>query len=235
MKSFSMSYDNHLVKVIDKDTRVVMKWYADGEFRQSFIVPCDYRPLPSNNYEVFTCENTETISDQHILNLLNKVKFSVGRCYSSSQEIYDLLSASGYKPIVYECWCVIVGAGRATHHCVVKIGNSVIDTGASDSVQGEFKRIAKEKGLTDISESRNLLADIVESCKNKSIVEVNPTIGKLAKDLIIVGSPSDPEKARINYNALMDKYPDHTDYTGYGLSRYGNTLNRILLQRGFEE
>lgn len=234
MKRFDINYKNHCVKVTDKDIKVVMKCYINGEFRHSIIVPTDYRPLPSNDYEIFTSENTDVITDPELLKLINTVKFSVGRCYSISQELYDLLSKHGYNPVVYEGWCVIVGSDRAMHHCVVKVGNSVIDSGMSDLLRDNFNDAIAKKGEVSLDESRYILADLIERDKDKPISETNPTLGKISRATIFVGSPSNPDRARLNYNILMDKYPNHEDYTGNGITRYGNKLNKILLERGID-
>ncbi len=226
-----LSYET---RVRIKPNKVALRYYKNPtkEYAHSVVVPTDYHPLPDGEIEVYTANNTTPITDKKILDLLNKINFEMGKCYSISQQVYDVLKKNGYNPVILEGWMVLLVTTRLVHHCVVKLDDHIIDSSIDDSFIDEFKNLYSQNPSMSLEESRTLIADLYERDINKKTTEKYPNIGRLCNNAIFIGVPSTADDARNNYNRLMDMYPNHEDYNGNGMTRYGNRLNQIIAERG---
>ena len=223
------------IRVTQKPNKVIYKYYEDEKFLRSAVIPTVLYPLPSDNLEVFTAENTEPITDKALLDLIDTVPFKVGHCYSTARGLYDVLTKNGYSCTTYEGWLGLVGAERLIHHCFLKVGEKhIVETSMSDDFTDEYMKRVIESGSNSNGSNRLILADLTEERKNWKNSQNNPHIGRLAKNIVITGVPNTPESAVNNYNHLMDTYRSkHPDYDGKnGYSRHGNLLNYIIADRG---
>lgn len=102
------TYDDGVLLLHEKGNKVIVKSYRDSGFTKSRIFPTVKYPLPPGPIKIFSAENTEEVTDQKFLDLVDRVPFSLGKCFSVSKHLSILAKHSGFSIETYvgffRCW-----------------------------------------------------------------------------------------------------------------------------------
>lgn len=196
-------------RINEKMNRVSVKIYNNSKYLKSIIIPTDYYPTNSNNdFEVFENANTEALTNDALLNIIDDIEYKVGYCYTNTENIIELASKNNINLTPY-CGWLFVGDELPVHHCWCMYGNSLIDL-ADDFNVSKSKEIEKTFLSFNTKEERwNYMADIhIKNMSLKNSERCKP-IGKVHPSLLYIGSPCSPSDGRIIYNNLLKRYPNH--------------------------
>lgn len=192
-----------------KENRAVVKLHDEnGDFVKSVIIPTVYYPL-NGNYEVFHYKNTEQVHDEAVLKVFDRIKYSIGRCYTNTKALVAALRKEGIDVKSYVGW-LFVDETIPVHHCwAVLNGNSILDL--SDDLTQKFSSENRKnfENVKNSDELRKVLASFhVAAMKWKNSERCFP-VGKVSSTLLYVGCECDPDDGRIIYQRLKKQFPDH--------------------------
>lgn len=191
------------------DKAIVKLRNADGSFMKSIAIPSAAYPL-NGKYTVFHCENTEPVTDEQVLALIDEAAFRNGHCYSNTAGVVSKLQAAGYDASAYVGWLFTSESQFPAHHCwCVLDGRHVIDL--SDDFTLMFSgsngdRLRTAKGLED---ARRLMVSFALWSKQFPNHERCAPVGSPSPILLYVGCKCDPEDGKEIYRELMKKFPYH--------------------------
>lgn len=214
-----------------KENKVVVKLYDENRhFRKSVIMPTVMYPLNDNNIKVFHCDNTDFVTDKHLLDLIDTVPYKIGFCYENTSHILDVLNSHGYEAKSYVGWLFVDDTQFPIHHCWTVVNdNQIIDLADDLKQMLNEQNAQKFKDVNmDIGESRKLLASFAESSrKYKNSVRCYP-IGKASPIYYYVGTECNPDKGRKIYQNLIKAYPHHECQRN--VNKQGMNITQILLK-----
>ena len=224
----------HEKYLFEKNDRAVVKLrHKDGSFWRSIIIPTDKYPL-NGQYEVFTYNNTERISDEKVLSIFDRNIFDVGRCYHNAEILSEDLKKEGYPAVTYAGWLFTDESELPIHHCwTVLNGKHVLDPSDFFTVLFSGENIKHFENARNKDECVALMGDFMKAAKKEKNHIVCYPVGLPSSNFLYIGSPCSPDYARQIYQELMRKFPDHecdrTDRNGL------NATQRILVKNGFME
>lgn len=213
-----------------KQDRVVAKRYLYNEFERSYIVPTAMFPLPSDVFAVFTEENTEVLTDERIIALINDCPYTTGHCYSNTDALVAHLQKNGVDIVPYVGWLFLFG-NLPVHHCFAVIeGKYLIDL--ADDFIGMYDYIRKThfpsmtaKNVSDFMEQLDALGNNIVNMRQFMLEWVRYTkdtnmkhsircmpLGKVTNEMLYIGSVCLPADGKRHYNDLMRAYPQHPSY-----------------------
>lgn len=197
---------NEQVK-LKNDKAVVKLRNEDGSFMESCIIPSVMYPL-NGEYEVFTCDNTEPVVDKAVLDIFDKVKYQVGRCYTNTEHLIELLQAAGYDAKSYVGWLFVCGTAYPVHHCWAVLNRkSVLDL--SDDYTALLRNASNFENLKDINETRLVLAKFHKAASKQPNSIRCYQVGTPSPSYFYVGCPCNPDTGRIIYQNLIKELPNH--------------------------
>lgn len=195
------------MKYIEKENKVVVKLYEDDTFLQSVIIPTSKYPLSSNDFKVFSCENTEIITDKNILNIIDSVKFELGHCYLMADKLVSALR--DYHAEMYSGWR-FSGDVLPVHHswCIIE-DKYLIDL--SDMDDDLMQYIKTHVGTFDknMQLPKEFYIEYMKKATELKNTERITHIGRVSERAFYVGSKDNMENAKQIYRNLITKYPDH--------------------------
>lgn len=208
----------------DKVKLTVANLYQDEK-----VIPSKLYPLPNNSYKVFNYENTFDLEDDEVNNILSDIDFKVGRCYSNSDLILNILNRNNIKAEFYSGW--VLHLNKMTHHAWIVVENKhLLDVGILRKEE-EFIGKGKVNLLLSNSNGIDLFAEIISE---KAPFKEKYYYGKVGKGLIYIGSPSNSTEARESYNKLIRENPNHPDYQN--IDKNGvNKTQRALYKKIYNE
>lgn len=195
---------------IRHDKVVVKLKNNDGSFLKSVIVPTVYYPLPANDFRVFTQENTDLITDEKILSLIDSVSYKIGHCYTNTKKVVDLLNSCGYSVECYVGWLFVDNNCFPIHHCwAVLDDNKIIDLADDFSAMYSKENSANWNNVKTKKEYQEILLSFTkEARKWKNSVRCYP-VGKATDFLFYVGSKCEADRGRYEYQKLLKDFPNH--------------------------
>lgn len=193
-------------------------------------IPTKLYPLPnSNTIKVFTSENTEQLGDDSISVLLTNKVFKPGFCYTNADEIIDILKSNNISNKVefYSGW--LYSINNMIHHAWVVIDDKhIIDT----SIAVEDKYYDKiinnfEKGEDVIVNREEIANETIELTNSAKPFKEKYCYGKVLRDNIYVGVKTNSTEARVSFNELLKREPNHPNYKNITPTGSNKTLDLI--------
>lgn len=220
-----------------RPTRAAIRRYGeDNNFLGSCIVPSQLYPLNRSQYEMFHFRNTELITDEGILDIINRQEFCHGRCYTNTKKMTSALRDAGYAAESYVGWLFINGIAPPIHHCWTVLQaheqTYVIDLTDDFSVMFFGENGERYRNAASPKERKELLASFeVEAQQYPHQVRCHP-LGCPTPGLLYIGLPCDPDEGIRIFNTLMARYPDHECRMGMKDMSQMNETQSILAKRG---
>lgn len=221
--------------VKEKEDRTVIKLRdRNGGFLKSVIVPTIMYPLNSSRFKVFKYENTEIVSDEKVLELIDTVSYKIGRCYENAENVTKVLCENGYHAESYVGWLFTGETQFPVHHSWTVInGNEVIDLADDFTVRFSEHNIENWKDKS-LSEARELIVSFaMAGRKQKNSVRCQP-LGKPFPTFYYIGSVCEPNNGRSLYQELIDEFPEHECQRNVGKAGL-NPTQTILKDYGLIE
>ena len=199
-------------------------------YQDEKVIPSKLYPLPHDNYKVFTSDNTCDLEDDKVNELLSNVDFKIGRCYTNSDLILDILRKNNIKAKYYSGW--ILKLNKMIHHAWIVINNKhLIDVGIP---QKEFEFLKEKPSEHGLMPKISFIDELAKIMAENIPFKEKYCYGKVREDLIYIGSPSNSYEARASYNKLMEDIPDHPDYQN--IDKKGvNKTQRALYKKVYNE
>ena len=216
----------------EKADRVVAKIKnRDGSFKKSVIIPTDYYPLNGMEYRTFHSGNTERITDEKVLTLIDKVSYKIGHCYQNTDAVAKILRKHGYDVKTYVGWLFVAETEFPIHHCWAVINeNQVIDLGDDFSLMygGENGKHFEGKSLEETRELMVSFQAWARGLKNRQrcIPMGTPTDG-----LYYIGTECEADYGRKLYRDLINKFPNHECERNCDVNGYNRT-QKLFAERG---
>ena len=231
MEEFSNNDMWHKALTI-KNGKVVVKRIERGKFLGSTIIPTVYYPL-TGTPEIFSCDTTETVQDKRVLQLIDEVEAKIGYCYQNTKAVSKVLKENGFNNVkTYAGWLFTSESQVPVHHAwVVLNGKHVIDL--TDDFPTIFSLIGsnpnKNQNANDIKEQFIKAIQFAQSLPNS--IRCAP-IGQPSPMLFYVGAECDPDKAKAEYQRLLQTYPDHETARNVGKDGLNATQRALRSQGG---
>lgn len=215
--------------VVKEDKCVWKLRDGNGNFIKSIITPTSMYPLHNDSFSVFTDDNTKIITDKKVINIINKLSFQKGRCYSNSEKIINALK--GYNAKAFAGWFFMPSHTiYPIHHswvvlddnCIIDMSNDLValqDVGVDFSVK--------------YNDQKKLYDDLAECLKKINVMKNADRCYPFGKThgCIYIGCECEPNEAKKDYNSLIALYPNHEiirtqnnngmNFTQYNLSKRG--------------
>lgn len=200
-----------------KQNKVLIKGVRDIE------IPSSHYPLfIKKNIQLFSFMDTKRIEDIRAEKAYNDVHCKLGFCYSNTEELVKSFTRYGLTDVVpYSGWLLL--DGDVIHHAwLVYKGRYVVDPSVTrvDEIVRERKYMTPDLMRQDIVK----LTKEYEQYPNT----FHRTFGQVAPFVLYIGSPTVPQKGRVIYNELMDKYPQHPAYTHGGMNQNGLSKTQAM-------
>ena len=161
----------------------------------------------NDKLEVFNCTNCpDEVKDPDILNIFNVIPYKLGHCYQNTKNLTNVLNELGFKAIAYAGW-LFVGPEPPVHHAWVILRKTshryLLDL--SDEFSSMF-----ENG--DQIDTEDELIDYFKwSAQLPNHTRCRP-VGIPTYNLLYAGCPCDPDDAKLMWNKLIERYPDHKSW-----------------------
>ncbi len=202
---------------------------------QKHIIGSKLFPVSSKSKIVmFTTESTQELdrNDFKILQfakLIDQCSFEMGRCYSSSDIVFQIAKHLDLEVEYFSGWMVYLNSNTTfpTHHAWVVINKtSIVDLMWNKEEIKVMKAI--DQSLPNFREK--LANQIAEIRKKKLPLSEYCIFGKLFDFAYYVGSPDTKENARRIFRNLIVNYPNHPSYDDE--NPYGRTeLQKLIKER----
>lgn len=194
-------------------------------------VPSKEYPMPNNSQiKIFTKQNTEDINIKNIDSILENQNFQMGFCYTNTDKICELLTTlkDSHNIEFYSGWLLTLG--NMVHHAWVVIdGKHIIDTSVFKKEEEKQKIIDDEELGIPHAINKNIIAkETVKLMAEEIPFSEKYQCGKIINENIYIGVKSNSNEARISFNNLMDKMPNHKDYKTINPDGSNETLNLIM-------
>lgn len=191
------------MEVIQKETRVCFK------FDNNIInIPSRMYPLESDEYKVFSSENTEDITDTKIIDIFDSLEFNIGRCFTNSEKLCAALNDARHNAVQYVGW-VFIGDTFPVHHSFVVVNNHILDTvtfaiSKDDAFYDKIAYLPRERQYEEMS-------DYIIAQRAKLNHEVL-VFGRVGPQCIYIGSPATAEQGIDRNKELRLVYPEHPSF-----------------------
>lgn len=197
-------------------------------------IPSSLYPLTSSKIDIFYYNNTKGLEDTEDFKLLlecyNEVECKIGRCYTNITEFLKVAKNKGLKGKLkpYVGWLMIGNVLNLVHHCWAVYENKyVLDFGGSkldfETIQEMSKR---DKSMDEIREK---LVEVHMANVGRPNSEVY-TIGQVIPSYIYIGCECEPVKGVDTFIELMDRYPNHPNYTNVD-NGGASKLQRMIIDK----
>ena len=228
-----MKWYQHPKIIKRKEDKIVVKKYdKQNQFEKSIILPTQYYPL-NGDYEVFSAENTTTVTDKNVLEIINSVPYILGHCYTNTKLLAQELRTAGYDAKVYCGWIFVDFREYPVHHCWLMLGESLIDLSDDMDSRREYCRQTFQKEfeeLESVEQARQCIVNFYQSYKKKpNSVRCCP-IGVPFEDNLYIGCECDADEGRKIYQRLIKEYPDHEAYRNCN-QKGQNITQQMMLQK----
>ena len=209
------------------------------QYVDSVIIPTDYYPLDNtNSFNVFHHGNCKQVTDADVISCFDSVKLRCGYCYTMADELHAALNS---KNIANAIWCgwLFANGTIPVHHCWITVGKnneSVLD------VQEDFEAEEQAIKSTLLDSGKQLTYENVQKLCVERVVRAmcaevknsdrcstqSSPLGIPSPSAFYVGvKVSNVDAARRIYNALIDKYPNHTIERKLGADNMNSTQRKI--------
>lgn len=207
MKEISWVNDFTRIKLKNGDIeRVIVKLYNQDVFFKSIIIPTEYYPLPSGKIKTFDYRNTDFLTDNKIRDAFDNTEYLVGKCWDNCLRLGEELTKRNINFQYYGGWLFISDLIPVFHSWIEYDGNVLDLANMNTEFQTEMKNGRTEEDIVRFhSHVKNVTNS--ERCN----------LGKVYEEFFYVGVPMHPQKAKIYYENLLDKFPDHE--TGTNISK----------------
>ncbi len=200
------------MEMIHKKTKICFK------FNGNIVnIPSKMYPLESNEYKVFTSQNTEEILDNKIINIFDNTEFNIGRCFTNSERLCTALNSIGYNAIQYVGW-IFVGDVLPVHHSFVVLDNHVLDTvtyaiSKDKDFWDSLRFLSHDKQYEEASE---YIIKQREKLNHETLI-----FGNVDPKCIYIGSPATSKQGIERNKELRTVYPEHPCFKDV----HGNSTN----------
>lgn len=207
---------------IIKETRVIAN-YRDSAFPdpQKAIIPSTQYPI-TGQFEIFTMINTSSLQIRDgdafmaatkdasaILDIVDKQRHDVGKCYFNADRVTSALQRNGYNAQTYVGWFFLADT-MPVHHAwtILRLDDkvSVIDLAAQ--FYHQYANIEKLVGLSLDEQRMEVVKKTKEMEKLPNSQRCVP-VGVPCPVAYYIGSPQNGEDGLKVFNELMKKYPNH--------------------------
>ena len=215
--------------LIDKRDRLCFK-----EIRGKLVnIPSSMYPLVGE-VEIFSMYNTDILDDVKIEKIFNTIPYQIGRCYSNANNLYNALLDNDIDgAYCYEGWLFIGQNELPIHHAfvVIKQGEKkyLLDY-AADMKADEVDRLQEEYEKLPEDELRKVMLREIRE-KEKLPHSKRATFGKVDGMYLYVACKCNPDNARINFQNLMQMYPEHPSYVGVDKKTGASKLQEMQMVR----
>lgn len=202
------------------------EYNCDGECVK---IPSVMYPL-NNSPEIFCYENTELITDEKIVEIIDSVPYKIGNCYSNTKYIVEELIKNGIKAEPYVGW-LINGNSLPTHHAwlVIKKKYLVDISDDFDCFLFNINQMKNEGEIIYENNMKELLKEfMVESVKHKNSERCH--LGRASIGNLYIGCKCQVEMGVKIFNNLIEKYPNHPC-----LVKGTDDMGRTPLQRELDD
>lgn len=199
------TYDDGVLLLHEKGNKVIVKSYRDSGFTKSRIFPTVKYPLPPGPIKIFSAENTEEVTDQKFLDLVDRVPFSLGKCFSVSKHLSILAKHSGFSIETYVGW-YFLDAGEPVFHCFTVLdGKHVVDL-SDDSVLIDSIMRSDPYNRSKFIETKKWALSLKNSVRCKPL-------GKVFQNQFYISCPCHPDIGKRILNELLSRFPDHPAFS----------------------
>lgn len=196
--------------ITEKENRIVAKLRdKNGNFKKSVLIPTDYYPLAGSAVRTFHKDNTEKITDEALLYILDRVKYKIGCCYQNTEEVIHILQRKGYSVKSYVGWLFVGESQFPVHHCWAVVDDKhVIDLADDFTMMFAGENGDNFENLSLEEARQTMLSFHMEALKQKNHIRCHP-MGTPSSILYYVGTECAPAAGRRTYRDLIKKFPYH--------------------------
>jgi hypothetical protein len=221
-------YDHQLR---EKTSQIVVKRYCEDRFLGSCIIPSVMYPL-GGAYRMFNFRNTEMITDSHMLDIIDRQEYCIGRCYTNTRKVVEALCAEGYSAKSYVGWMFVSGSEPPIHHCWAVVDDiHIVDLADDYTVMLSGTNGERFQAAATIEEKRELIASFHLEARKYAHRQRCYPIGVPTPRLLYVGCKCSPEAGIVEYQRLMKKFPNHECQRNTNASGF-NPTQALLAEHG---
>lgn len=199
------TYDDGVLLLHEKGNKVIVKSYRDSGFTKSRIFPTVKYPLPPGPIKIFSAENTEEVTDQKFLDLVDRVPFSLGKCFSVSKHLSILAKHSSFSIETYVGWYFLDAAEPVFHCFTVLDGKHVVDLSDDSALIYPIMR-------SDPYNSSKFIETKKWALSLKNSVRCKP-LGKVFQNQFYIGCLCHPDIGVKMRDELLSRFPDHPAFS----------------------
>lgn len=219
-KNVRISEDRVSVKIRDEKGKIIDR----------VIIPTDYYPLPGNNMQIFTKNNTEVITDRALLDLIDAVEYKRAGCYENTRNLLDVLNEKGCDVKSYAGWSFVSECNYPVHHCFVVVDDKhIIDLADDIEALYEYMQEVKVKSKEDFIEKS--IEYQKNNAKNTDRIKY---VGRCSEVFLHIVSEQSPEEAKALYTELIQKYPNHKVVSNISDGSGLNSTQLVMKEAGLQ-
>lgn len=186
---------------------VVKLWNRDDSFLGSVNIPSVMWPL-SGPYEVFNFNNCELIENIAVKEIVNRMEYHIGHCYSNAEAVTDALLKAGFNAKMYVGWLFLGCNQHPIHHAWTVLDKRHVIDLADDLALQSFNKETFDKAETE-TERRQMLLSFTKWARQMPHTDRCTPFGIPAPSLLYIGSECDRKTGIDIYNNLIAVYPNH--------------------------